>query len=65
MDKYQVLVDVLDDYIQHVEEINEKRSEYAQQEIKFIHQEVRIFDLLKRNLEIIKSKKGRHGISKD
>jgi hypothetical protein len=65
VDKYRTLVAVLDDYIQHIEEINDKRSEYAMAEIKFIHQEVQIFDLLKRNLQIIKSKKGSHGVSKD
>ncbi len=57
VDKFKTLVDVLEDYFQHMDDINEKRIEYATREVNTIHKEVRIYELLKRNLQIIKSDK--------
>lgn len=62
MNKFQTLVDVLEDYFQHIDLINEKRVRYAQKELETIHSEMKIYELLKKNLNIIR---GHDGISKD
>jgi hypothetical protein len=62
MDKFKTLVDVLEDYFQHIDLLNEKRARFAQKEMETLNSEMRIYELLKKNLNIIR---GHDGISED
>ena len=56
MGKYETLLDVLDDYFQHIDEINNRRLEFSSLEANCLHDEFKVYHLLKRNVEILKSK---------
>lgn len=50
MDKFNQLKDVVDDYVLHMEGINEKRLELLEKEVELSMQEVKLFNLFMHNL---------------
>ncbi len=52
-DKYDVLKGIVDDYIMHMENVNEQRLECATKELAHIRQEMKLFSFLQRTTQIL------------
>ena len=50
---YKELKECVDDYIKHIEVINEKRFKYQSRELSFLQQEAIAFNLLRKNIKSI------------
>jgi hypothetical protein len=61
-DKYEELKDILNDYMRHMDRINQKRLVASEREVQFIMQEGKLFTMLLGNIQKLEEK---HGISQD
>lgn len=52
-DRYQILKEIIDDYLTHMEGINDKRQDVIAKELDFAMEEVKLFGLLQKNVEIV------------
>lgn len=50
---YEHLKEIIDDYIKHMDRINNKRLELASREVDYTMQEVKVFNLLQHNIDIL------------
>lgn len=49
------LKDIIDDYIKNMEKINDKRLEFAEKELRYVNEEVKLFNLFRSNLRILEN----------
>lgn len=55
-ERYDTLLEIVRDYIQHADLINKKRIKHAEREVNFAMEEVKIFNLLMDNIIKIEQK---------
>jgi hypothetical protein len=53
MDSYQTLKEIVDDYIAHMQGVNEMRIENATKELEYIRKEVELFGFLQRTAKMV------------
>lgn len=54
-DKYQVLKEIIDDYLLNMSDVNDRRVEVIAKELDFAMEEVKLFGLLQKNVELIEA----------
>jgi len=50
---YKVLKGIIDDYIQHMEGVNDKRLAHAEREVNLVTKECNAFNCLRNNLRLM------------
>lgn len=55
-ERYDTLLEIVRDYLKHADLLNEKRIKYAEREVNFAMEEVKIFNLLMDNVIKIEAK---------